>query len=403
MAKKYNCIKNGIPYFRKTKTIGYKLNGKPIKKEFYGDGERDCDKQIEEYIDKIKNGLNLSYENKTVAQIMYDWLFNVLYLSKNVKSSSFEKHEINYRLYIKKSPIGQIKINEISSKIIQTYYNKLFKEKKASSDKIFDINKTLRKFFNYCINEHILLNNPCSLNKIEIPGNADGNEDEADNEGNNIIVFSDEEIEILKNNIKYIDNINNTYNISYQLCLATGLREGELLGLKRKFVDLDNCIIKVRNTLKLVKVFSDEENYTRELKLILPKTKTSIRDIPFPKSLVPILQKYIIEQDLKYKKYGLAFNDDSLMFTTSSCAPICAVNYYRAWKRFLNRINIEHKKVHSIRDTYATTLIRKGAKILEVKELLGHSSLKTTEKYYIFVFPEDKANTIELINDFISL
>jgi len=41
--------------------------------------------------------------------------------------------------------------------------------------------------------------------------------------------------------------------------------------------------------------------------------------------------------------------------------------------------------------------------VLEVKELLGHSSLKTTEKYYIFVFPEDKANTIELINDFISL
>ena len=96
MAKKYNCIKNGIPYFRKVKTIGHNLDGSPIRKEFYGDGERDCDKQIEEYIDKIKNGLNLSYENKTVAQIMYDWLFNVLYFSKNVKSASFEKHEINY-------------------------------------------------------------------------------------------------------------------------------------------------------------------------------------------------------------------------------------------------------------------------------------------------------------------
>ena len=41
MAKKYNCVKNGIPYFRKTKTIGHDINGNPIKKEFYGDGEKE--------------------------------------------------------------------------------------------------------------------------------------------------------------------------------------------------------------------------------------------------------------------------------------------------------------------------------------------------------------------------
>lgn len=35
MAKKYNCTKNGKQYFRKTKTVGYDFNGKPIKKEFY--------------------------------------------------------------------------------------------------------------------------------------------------------------------------------------------------------------------------------------------------------------------------------------------------------------------------------------------------------------------------------
>lgn len=50
MAKKYNCTKNGKPYFRKTKTVGYNFNGKPIKKEFYGDGEKDADKKIEEYM-----------------------------------------------------------------------------------------------------------------------------------------------------------------------------------------------------------------------------------------------------------------------------------------------------------------------------------------------------------------
>ena len=55
-----------------------------------------------------------------------------------------------------------------------------------------------------------------------------------------------------------------------------------------------------------------------------------------------------------------------------------------------------------MRDTYATTLVRRGAKLHDVKALLGHSSIKITEKYYVFVFPEDKSKTANLLNDLIS-
>jgi len=222
MAKKYNCVKNGVQYFRKTKVIGHRLDGTSIKKDFYGDGEKDADKQIAEYMNRINQGLEIGNEQKTVEQGMYDWLFNVLNPSKKVKSSSFEKHETNYRIYIKNSNIGHLALYNITSKPIQLYYNKLYTEKKISSSKIFDINKTLRKFFNYCINEKSITVNPCSLNKIEIPGNADGEEDELANEGNNIIVFSDKEIEQIKSNIKYIKNYyNNTLNVSILLALTT--------------------------------------------------------------------------------------------------------------------------------------------------------------------------------------
>ena len=68
MAKKYNYTKNGIQYFRKTKTIGYDINGKPKKKEFYGDGEKDCDRKIEEYMQKLKDGINVKAEKMTIEQ-----------------------------------------------------------------------------------------------------------------------------------------------------------------------------------------------------------------------------------------------------------------------------------------------------------------------------------------------
>lgn len=421
MAKKYNCTKNGIQYFRRTKTIGHRADGSSIKKEFYGDGEKDCNNKIEEYMSFIKNGVPADFFNVTVEQLMYTWLFDVLLSSKDVASASFEKHETNYRLYIKDSDIGFLTIYDIVSLPIQLYYNKLYKDgiekrnsegkietdkegkaiiKKLSSKKIFDINKTLRKFFNWAITQKYLKDNPCSLEIIEIPGNADGEEDEEDEEGNNIQAFSDDEVKIILENLKYEDGKDNTFNIATFFDFITGLRKGELLGVKKKFVDLEKCTVKVRNTLRTVKIYESSEKFKRVLKLKKPKSPSSRRTIYFPKFFANILELYFIEQEKKWKKNGLGFNDESLVFTTDTCKPIDARNFATAWERFLNRIKIQYKKPHAIRDTYATTLIRRGAKIHDVKKLLGHSSITITEKYYIFVFPEDLEDTASLLDDF---
>lgn len=405
MARKTNCLKNGkYAYFRKTKTIGYDINGKAIKKEFYGKGENDAKQKVDKYTKRLDAGLEVGNEKQTIEQLMNYWLFNVLIYSRDVKSASFEAHETNYRLYIKNSDIGLLPVYTITSTAIQEFYNSLFKNGKTSS-KIFDINKSLRSFFTYCIKKKIISDNPCSLNIIEIPGNGDGEEDEEEEE-EKIIVFNDNELKTLVSSLDYDENKNNTLNVSIQLALITGIRKGELLGLKRKFVNLDKCEIKIRNTLKSVKEFEigtdDSNKYKRVLKLKPPKSKSSKRTIPFPKEFRLILSNYIKEEEKKYSDLGLKFNEDSLMFTTETCSPIDSRNYLRSWERFLKRINIEYRKFHALRDTYATSLVRRGAKIFEVKELLGHSSIKITEKYYIYCFPEDKSETVKLISDFIN-
>lgn len=415
MAKKYNCIKNGIPYFRKTKTIGYDKNGNAIRKEFYGDGEQDANKQIEEYMDKLEKGLIVDVEKLTVEQGMHQWLFDVLLLSKNKKSASFDKHECNYRNYIQGQKIGCIPVQNATSLPFQLYYNKLYKDGiditdtktlkvkhvNVSSNKIFDLNKTLRAFFSYCVKQRYTLNNPCILENIDIPGNADGEEDETDIDIKEIQAFNDDELKVITTAIKYEESKDNTFNVAVQLDLVTGLRLGELLGLKKKFITEN--IVKVRNTLKRVKVYDTPDSWHRETKLIKPKSQTSIRDVYFPQSLSLVLKSYLIEQEKKWKNNNLNFNDDSLIFTTDTCKPIDMTNFSRAWKRFLQRNKINYKKPHSMRDTYATTLIRRGAKIHDIKDLLGHSTIKITEKYYLFVFPEDKSKTANLIEDLVCI
>lgn len=115
MAKKYNCNINGIQYFRKTKVIGHDSKGRPVRKNFYGDGEKDSDKQIEEYMQKLKSGLKVDVEKLTVQEGMHQWLYEVLLHSKNIKSASFDKHECNYRNYIKDKKIGCISIQNAVS------------------------------------------------------------------------------------------------------------------------------------------------------------------------------------------------------------------------------------------------------------------------------------------------
>lgn len=206
-------------------------------------------------------------------------------------------------------------------------------------------------------------------------------------------------MEIIRSALPYQIGKDNTLNVAIQLDFIAGLRLGELLGMKKKF--LVKYMAKVRNTLKRVKIYDSPEKWHRETKLIRPKSKASIRNVNFPIPFWETLEIYFKEQEEKWKQNGLEFNDDSLIFTTDTCNPIDMSNFSRAWKRFLKRLNVEYKKPHSMRDTYATTLIRRGASIHDVKALLGHSSIKITEKYYIFVFPEDKSQTASLLDDII--
>ena len=68
MAKKYNCIINGKQYFKKSKVIGHDMKGNPIRKYFYGDGEKDADRQIEEFMNKLENYINSKFDKLVIRK-----------------------------------------------------------------------------------------------------------------------------------------------------------------------------------------------------------------------------------------------------------------------------------------------------------------------------------------------
>lgn len=356
MAKKTNFEVNGNKYYRVTRTVGKRADGTSIRKTFYGSGINEANEKADNYINDIKNGLVNNYEYAVFSELMSMWLFDFLYKSSKIKPSTFQRYEGIYRKYIKNSSIAGLKLNECNTVKLQFFFNEL--SKTYSYTQLRYLCDVMRNFFNWCINSGYILKNPCS--KIEIKGNK--SEIIKRKKENKIEILTENEINKIK---KYI--FGTEFELLFLLDLSTGLREGELLALEWNDIDFDNQTLKVEKSVKEVYIYDIEKNRHIETIVQTPKTLTSFRIVPLPHPIILKLKEFL-------KKDGIIFHDENMQY-------LKAKNVSYRWKKILQKCNIQHKKFHSIRHTYASTLLKNGVDIQTVAELMGHSAIAITQIY----------------------
>lgn len=355
MAVKTNVEKNGNKYFRITRTIGHKDDGTPIKKEFYGTSKSDAEEKANQYLNDLKNGLIISAENYTISQLMHIWLFDFLNNSTKLKPSTFQRYEGIYRNYVKTSSIAGTKISKINPIQIQNYYNELSKTKTYSQ--INTLNTILKVFFNWCSVNGYIIKNPCS--NLNLKGNKT---DIINHKRKEVEILNSKEIKTIKEHIKNTD-----FELLFLLDLGTGLRQGELLALDWKHIDLKKKEIKIEQSAKEVYIYDNSEHKHIETVIQTPKTQNSFRTIPLPSSLIDKLT----EID----------NKKGYLFLDSQEQLLKGKNVSTKWTKILKECNIPHKKFHSIRHTYGSMLLQKGVDIETVAELMGHTAISITQIY----------------------
>ena len=372
MAKKTNFEVNGNKYYRVTRTIGKKADGTPVRKTFYGTGINEANEKADNYINDIKNGLINNYEYAILKDLMSTWLFDFLHKSSKIKPSTFQRYEGIYRKYIKKSDIAGLKLQDCNTIKLQKFFNDL--SETYSYTQLRYLRDVLRNFFNWCIDSGYILKNPCL--KIEIKGNK--SDIVKRKRENKVEILSEDEIAKIK---EYIKDTN--FELLFLLDLSTGLREGELLALTWNDIDLKEKTLIVEKSVKEVYVYEDEN--TRHIETItqIPKTMTSFRTVPIPDSII-----------LKLKSIR---NKKGLLFFDENNEVLKAKNVSYKWKKILQACDIPHKKFHSIRHTYASTLLKNGVDIQSVAELMGHSAIAITQ-IYLHSSDEQKHDAVSKLN-----
>ena len=305
----------------------------------------------------------------TVEAWMNEWFENVAKI--RVRPSSHQ----TYRGYIDHhiAPnIGNIPLEKLTTMDLQKLYRKLLNKgrvdrveakdqpKGLSAKTVRNINQVISSAMDFAVAQKIIPENPCkavALPKVE---------------HKEMQTIPAEQLQAFLQEAK----ATGVYEM-YYIELATGLRRGELLGLKWQDIDWKNGIIKVRRQVARV------DGQIVEAPL---KTKNSYRTVTISQQAIEVLKQQ------KEK------TNDEYVFPSPNGGPISPDSVNNMLKRVLARAGIPKVRFHDLRHTFATIALQNGVDIKTVSGMLGHFSAGFTLDTYAHVTTaaqKEAADTME--------
>jgi len=289
---------------------------------------------------KLNTGEFFNNEKQKVPTVGEYALVSFKLHEKERKETTKFDYEISLRLHILPT-FGDKKLSHIKPSDIALWQNKLLE--KLTPRRVRNIRATFNGIFLDALRDEIIQKNPISLVKAPKLNRIESKS------------FSLDEIE------QIIKNAEGDLKAFVALGFFTGMRSGEMIGLKWEDVDFENREISIKRTIKMGSITS-------------PKTKNSIRTIDMIDQLVP----YMKEQ---YKRTG---DKKSYVFLNSNGEHYYDIKRIRntRWKNLLKKLNMEYRTIYQMRHSFATVMIENGEDILWVSHMLGHADSSMTLQMY---------------------
>lgn len=368
------------------------------KRTLYGKTQQIAREKMKQALKQSDAGILMDKNSITLVDWLKEWL--EVYQKPVLRPGSYSNDYFNtYNHIIPAFP--KVLLKDLRSDMLQKYFNE-----KAISGRMngkgglsVPVLKNLKKILTNALNVAVD-NNIIPFNvavKVRLPKMACKEKR----------ILTQEEQRNFEDAVSMSDN---PLAFMFLLDLYTGLRIGELLGLKLSDIDLQNKVINVSRTIYRTKIPGK-----RGTKIIIgePKTAKGRRTIPLPDFIVELLEQYIKDRNAtveameglwqrKTREEATDWKDEGFLFISSWGTTPDSTGIRMTFKRLLAKANIseENLTLHSLRHTFTTRCVESGFDVKSLADILGHTDTRMTLNIYTHALAEQKRNNMDKLSDF---
>lgn len=362
--------KNGKTKWFYMLDTGKDKSGKRKQKKKSGfNSEREAKKELRIAEAEVFKGTYVEPSKVSYEQFLLDWFNN------DKKKSIGSQTRVVYQQYIDTYIIphlGNVTLGELTSKVIEKFINEMFYEKKYSASTIKKALNIIKSSIDYGVGNKYFRTN--MARKVALPKN----------EEKEMTVWKKDEV----NKFLKVAESSRYYSLFYT-ALTTGMRQGELLGLRWKDIDFVNKTLTIKQVL---------DHNGKDIRTGT-KTKSSKRTINLGDKTVEVLEKQreMVEHE---KSLDKGYQNHDLVFCTPLGTPLHPSNIRnRIFNKLIEKAEVPKIRFHDLRHTHATLLLQQKVNPKVIQERLGHSNVKITLETYSHVLPTMQKEVAKKIDD----
>jgi integrase len=328
------------------------------RKTLYGKTRNEVSEKLTKAMADRDDGLVFDADNLKVGEYLERWLVDSVL--DTVRPTTYERYEQIVRIHVRPA-LGSVKLKNLTPVHVRGLYREKL-EAELSARTVQYIHVTLHKALKQAVQDGLIPRNATEAVKAPQVRREE------------MRPLSAEQVKVLLEVAR-----GDRLEALYVLAIHTGLRQGELLGLKWEDVDLESGTLRVRRTLVTAKGGPV---------LTAPKTKGSRRSVKLTQGAVEALRSHLKHQLQEIDRAGSLWRENGLMFASESGEPLDR-RYLTScrYKALLKRAELPMIRFHDLRHTCATLLLSKNVNPKIVSEMLGHASIAITLDTYSHVLP----------------
>ena len=354
--------KRGENTYRLTVSLGSDVRGKHIRRtKTVHCTEAQAKKELAKFYAECGKS-TIAGSNFALAAFCEKWLAE--YAKPKLKSATLRGYSVILRNNIIPL-IGHNKMSKLKPVNIQEWVN-ILRDESLSPKTIKNSFSLLHKIYDTAITWGVTENNPCI--GVELPRQ---NKTEAK-------YYNNEQVALLIEKLETLPQSELRYKAGTLLALFTGIRLGELMGLKWEDVDFDNQTISIKRTRYYS---SDIGTY-----IDTPKTEKSLRTVSAPIECIELLQELKKQQQENALLLLNKWEDSGFVITNDYGAPLYPTQVSLWFSKFIKRNNLDHISFHGLRHTHTSLLYHLDVNIVQISKRLGHSQISTTQNIYTHLF-----------------